>query len=317
MTSKKDTMPEKQKKDSTLRPLRTPVFALIGLLICIGPSGAQNDDHPLISKYPESILSRKEVKDFDEYRLIDRVDKEFKPQSRILEGKVTRLFYQSPRGRSTLEIFKNYESALVRADLEVLFKCENKECGPAYAASSWNRESGITTKSGADCRYLAGRISSDQGTAYIAVMVGKNRHQVDIVEVKDMESGLVTVNAEALAADIERTGHVSVYGIYFDTGKSEIKSESKPAMDEIAKMLRQNASLNIYVVGHTDNAGSLGMNMTLSKKRANAVVQALVREYGISISRLSPEGVGPLAPQATNTTGDGRARNRRVELVAK
>jgi outer membrane protein OmpA-like peptidoglycan-associated protein len=130
-----------------------------------------------------------------------------------------------------------------------------------------------------------------------------------------METGLVTVNAEVLAEDIAKRGHVSVYGIYFDTGKADVKLESEPTLKEIARLLQQNPKLNLYVVGHTDNVGTLSSNMELSKLRAEAVVKVLISKHRIDTKRLHPVGVGPLAPVASNKTEEGRAKNRRVELV--
>ena len=130
-----------------------------------------------------------------------------------------------------------------------------------------------------------------------------------------METGLVTVNADALAKDIARAGHVAIYGIYFDTGKAKIKPKSEPTLKEIAKLLRQNPDLALYVVGHTDSRGGFDYNMDLSKRRAEAVVEALVSEYNINEERLHSYGVGFLAPTVSNETEEGRAKNRRVELV--
>jgi len=111
------------------------------------------------------------------------------------------------------------------------------------------------------------------------------------------------------------SGRVALYGIYFDTNKAEIKAESKPALDEIAKLLQKEAKLRLHVVGHTDNVGGYDANLLLSKRRAEAVVSALVKNYGIAATRLTANGVAYLAPVAVNTTEEGRAKNRRVELV--
>ncbi len=125
------------------------------------------------------------------------------------------------------------------------------------------------------------------------------------------------MKAKEMAEDISKTGHASIYGIYFDTGKSVIKPESKQAIDEIAKLLNAQPSLRLHVVGHTDNVGTLPSNMTLSKQRAEAVVNSLVNDHRIAAVRLIANGVGPLAPVASNAAEDGRAKNRRVELVAQ
>jgi len=84
---------------------------------------------------------------------------------------------------------------------------------------------------------------------------------------------------------------------------------------EIAKLLQQNPDLKVYVVGHTDNVGDANYNMDLSKRRAEAVVQTLVSQYGIQENRLKAMGVGLFAPISSNGTEEGRAKNRRVELV--
>lgn len=143
----------------------------------------------------------------------------------------------------------------------------------------------------------------------------ENWAEVVIVEMKPMDSGLVTVNAESLAGDITRTGHASVYGIYFDTGKADVKPESDAALKEIAKLLQKDAQLKLYVVGPTDNVGNLASNQDLSQRRADAVAQLLSAKYGVPPSRLRAIGDGPSAPVASNDSEEGRAKNRRVELV--
>ncbi len=125
----------------------------------------------------------------------------------------------------------------------------------------------------------------------------------------------VVASAELFQAGLKTSGHVEVPGIYFDTGKSELKPESDAALTEIARLLKANPALKVYVVGHTDNVASLDLNTRLSQARAEAVVQALVGKQGIAAGRLIGRGVGPLAPVASNESEDGRARNRRVELV--
>jgi len=126
---------------------------------------------------------------------------------------------------------------------------------------------------------------------------------------------LVAVNAASLEGGLARSGHVEVPGILFDFNKSDVKPESKPALDEVAKMLSANGSMQVWVVGHTDNVGTLEANMKLSEARAAAVAKFLVANYGINVARLKGCGVGPLAPVASNDGEEGRAQNRRVELV--
>jgi outer membrane protein OmpA-like peptidoglycan-associated protein len=123
------------------------------------------------------------------------------------------------------------------------------------------------------------------------------------------------VNADKMRLDIGKTGRVVLYGIHFDHDKAVVKPESKPALDEIAKLLRATPPLKLIVVGHTDDAGSFDYNMDLSRRRAKAIVDAPIADYRIAQKRLRNEGIGYLAPAASNDTEEGRALNRRVELV--
>jgi outer membrane protein OmpA-like peptidoglycan-associated protein len=130
-----------------------------------------------------------------------------------------------------------------------------------------------------------------------------------------MDNGMVTVDAAALAKGLQADGKIALYGIYFDSGKSELKPESKAQLDEMARLLQGSAALRVYIVGHTDNQGALDANLALSRARAQAVVDALVRSYKIDGRRLAAAGVASYAPVASNADDAGRARNRRVELV--
>lgn len=135
-----------------------------------------------------------------------------------------------------------------------------------------------------------------------------------IIEKAAMEQHIVA-DAASFGNDLKATGHAAVYGIYFDTGKSVLKPESEAALAEIAKLLKADAGLKVSVVGHTDNVGSMDSNMKLSQARAEAVVNALAGKYGIAAARLKSYGVASLAPVASNDKEEGRAKNRRVELV--
>lgn len=170
----------------------------------------------------------------------------------------------------------------------------------------------------------------DGGTQYVTLKVTKNdvevwalvegagngMYKLKIIEKQVMIQN-VSANAESLAGSIREIGKAAVYGIYFDTGKADIKPASEPAIAEIVKLLKANPGLKLYVVGHTDNVGAFDYNIKLSQARAAAVVGALVSKNGIAASRLTPFGSGPTAPVASNGTEEGRAKNRRVELVAQ
>lgn len=134
---------------------------------------------------------------------------------------------------------------------------------------------------------------------------------VTIVEKSLMEQ---VISAADISASIKATGHIALY-ILFDTGLATIKTESKPALEQIAAMLKKDPALKVYIVGHTDNQGNLESNMKLSLDRANAVVNELVTKYAVAANQMMPKGVASLSPVSTNDTEEGRKMNRRVELV--
>jgi outer membrane protein OmpA-like peptidoglycan-associated protein len=139
-------------------------------------------------------------------------------------------------------------------------------------------------------------------------------YSVSIIEKQTMSQDVVA-DASSMASSIKETGKVAVYGIYFDTGKSILKPESQPTLQEITKLLKADPDLKLYVVGHTDNTGTLDANMRLSMDRAVAVVNALVSQFSVNTARLKACGDGPTSPVASNENEKGRALNRRVELV--
>lgn len=151
---------------------------------------------------------------------------------------------------------------------------------------------------------------------WVLINAYPEEYHLRIIEKKLMEQDVVA-NADSMSQSINATGKVALYGIYFDFGKAVLKPESDPTLAEIVKLLQAGPNLKLYVVGHTDNVGTLDANLQLSRDRADAVVKALIGKYGIAASRLQPLGVGPAAPVESNKTEEGRAKNRRVELVAQ
>lgn len=165
-------------------------------------------------------------------------------------------------------------------------------------------------------QYATLKVVKSDREVWVMIEAGSNgMYKVNIVEKQLMRQDVVA-NAESLAGMIKETGKAAVYGIYFDTDKSEVKPESAPTIAEVVKLLNATPALKLYVVGHTDNVGGFDHNVKLSQSRAASVVNALVGK-GIVASRLVPFGAGPTSPAAANTTEEGRAKNRRVELVAQ
>ena len=197
---------------------------------------------------------------------------------------------------SRLEIFRNYENALKAAGGEIL-----------YADGDRSFTYRIERPSG---EYW-GQVGCGAGSAAAC-----DRIQHKIVRVAAMEQAVV-VSADQIRKSLADTGKVVFYGIYFDTDQATVKPESEPTLAEMAKFLRANAGAKVFIVGHTDMQGPLERNERLSRDRAAAVVAALASRHGIAKDRMTPAGVGPLAPLAANEAEAGRAKNRRVEMVLR
>jgi outer membrane protein OmpA-like peptidoglycan-associated protein len=248
-------------------------------------------DPALFTRMPHYFLAAEDSvidKAFDAYEF------QLKDGTQRVEGHHLRYEYSFDEAAGnmpgTLQIVRNYEAAARKIGGQIL----------------WD-----------DVRRATIKISKN-GQETWAFLEGFNEgrsYELHIVERGQMKQDVVA-DAAALGSGLKETGHVEVPGIFFDFGKSDVKPESEAALKEVAAMLGANPALKVWVVGHTDNVGSADGNMKLSEARAAAVVKALAQR-GIAPGQLAPHGAGPYAPVASNSTDDGRARNRRVELVAQ
>jgi len=250
------------------------------------PDASGCKDHALLSRIPDYWIEACTLRQFDAYDFAAGKGKMH------VEGQFTNIRYQPPANLSpkpsTLQVLRNVENAI-------------KKIGGTLQAADASKETFKLTKDGKE---LWIEVWADYTGKYI----------LTIVEKAAMEQQLVA-NADAFADGLKTTGHIAVEGILFETGKADLKPESNAAIGEVAKLLQGDPRLKLYVVGHTDNVGALDGNMKLSADRAQAVVQALVKTHGIAAARLKSFGAGPYAPVASNDAEDGRAKNRRVELV--
>ena len=225
---------------------------------------------------------------------------------------------------STLKVYENYKAALTKAGFNFISQCELETCGSSEQAKKLGSQlanSGNVYNWHSKPYYLLAKKAQANGNTYIALFIGGYENEVGlqqvILEEKAVQTGLVSVNADQLKQQIDADGKALIYGIYFDTGKADIKPESEPTLDAIAELLKRNSDLKLYVVGHTDDTGDMAANVTLSKQRADSVVAALVKDYQVATSRLVAQGVGPYAPASNNTSDAGKQKNRRVELVKR
>jgi OOP family OmpA-OmpF porin len=263
------------------------------LLLACGPVLAQEDvqgskDHPLFSRWPGYYIYVYQHKTFEAYAF------QLKDSKETVEGEWYYFRYWAKTGveaPSNLEVVRNYENAIRKAGGILL-----------YTEGTY---------------YTIGKIVKEGREIWVeARNGGSGEIDLRIVERQAMEQ-TIQGNAGSWLSDITTTGHAAVYGIYFDTDKADIKPESEPALAEMAKLLKNNPALNVFIVGHTDNTGTFEHNMKLSLDRATSVVNALVSKHAIAAARLKPYGVASLAPVASNKTEDGKAKNRRVELVER
>ncbi|NTW57241.1 MAG: OmpA family protein [Chlorobiaceae bacterium] len=337
-----------------MRHLRTILLLQFTLLLFCPDASRGADlpgskDSPLLRRFVGSEIVAYQAKRYDEFELQTSTFARYNLATRKREfvrpplrpaGKLTRIWYEAAGDTGSLEVYRNYLNELVSKGFVILYDSKRDP-----AAVNWTNylapfgSMDIQTNCSYYIFYAAEKTglcvasakkSRPEGDVYIqltAVEWGKNEPvykarrgayiAVDIIETQPMVQKMVTVTADEMSQSINATGKVSLYGIYFDTNRSDIKPESRPALQEIASLLKKQPILKLHVVGHTDNIGGFEFNMGLSKRRADAVVATLVKDFGIVPARLTANGVAYLAPVAPNTTEPGRAKNRRVELVPR
>lgn len=264
---------------------------------------------------------------------------------RKVEGRTHRSTYlhlnMGAGKRSTLEIARNYEMAFKEVGFQGIWSGGQAEIrnGPPqqyYAVPELDHQ--LVTTGLKDKRYFCMEKSGLFASVFIAARSWEHVMQensvanpwkqrvtipeeaviiqVDYVDTRPMEEKMVMVSAAEMSKSISSSGKVALYGIHFDFDKADLKPDSAPTLKEMASLLKAEPKLKVLVVGHTDNAGTFEFNEDLSKRRARAVVAELSNKHGIDASRLTPLGASFMAPVTTNGTEEGRALNRRVELVA-
>jgi outer membrane protein OmpA-like peptidoglycan-associated protein len=244
---------------------------------------------------PNFFISAAEDVEFDKYNFFNGKD------CTTVEGRKFKRTYSLKEGAqksSVIQVLRNYSNAIKSMGGTVIYEGMPQEAECAER-NGLNMVVGEAVKGGNE---LWVEVATLGGEDYYLTVVLKELMKQD-------------VTASSMFEALNRDGHIALY-INFDTGKSVIRDESKPIIDQIVQMMKSNPDLKIAVEGHTDNVGSPASNKTLSEARAKSVVSAIVGQ-GIAADRLSPAGYGQDKPIADNNTEEGRARNRRVELVKK
>jgi len=224
--------------------------------------------------------------DFDAHHFMARTDDE----EAVVEGKIVENNYAQPEDatpNSPLKVERNYQNALEAGGWTILYKSEGD----------------ITAKQVKDGKERWVELNANYGNSYT----------ITVAEKAGMQQSVVT--ADDMATALNRNGSISLH-INFDPGKSSIRPDSLPIIDQIVATMKRNGSLNLSVEGYTDNIGTPQSNIALSLARAKSVVTA-VTAAGVTSSRLTAVGHGQDNPVADNDTEDGRAQNRRVVLIKK
>jgi outer membrane protein OmpA-like peptidoglycan-associated protein len=159
------------------------------------------------------------------------------------------------------------------------------------------------------------RLERDGRTIWLKIASQQTEVEVTAIDEKPFAASIQPPTADAMKAALDKDGHVALY-VNFDFNKATLRPDAKPVIDQVAALLKNDAALKLEVDGYTDNVGADDYNVKLSQARAAAVVAALKTE-GADVSRLSSNGFGPANPIADQSTAEGRAKNRRVELVKK
>lgn len=298
-----------------------------------------SSDHPIITRYPGSKILFYYQKEYNELQMPTAVINNGEAGNLLsAKGKHTSILYKGPEGRSTLEVFRNYEQAIQSAGGEILFSCEGKYApkgcdfykktyGLKFFSSVYRKrrtasDQYLYSEGGSnDQTFLTAKFDRGNTITYLEIgitgaFLGKGVDiQLEIVETSKMDGQLIT--AESIKEQLDKYGKIQIYTIFFATNSSTIEEGSNATLTAIADFLQQNPSYHLYVVGHTDDTGKFDHNFELSKKRADAVIESIDSLSTGVKSRLKPIGVGPVCPEGSNENEEGRTSNRRVELVKR
>ena len=276
------------------------ILAAAAILLSVTLAQAGEDvkgakDHPLLTRYPDSFITDYE-KNFNSVKFTTK-SADGKPQETAIEGQATqfRYYYNDPEKQpSPLQVIRNYQNAIKAIKGEVVFERLPKE-----------GDGGETTlKVTTNGKEIWIRVEPDIWSA------PTQSYKLAVVEVEAMAQ---VVSANAMLDALNKDGFIALY-INFDTNKSNLKADGEATVKEIVAMLKAAPTLKLSIEGHTDNVGTPAANQKLSEARAKAVMDAVVKA-GIDKSRLASKGLGQTTPIADNRTDDGKAKNRRVELV--
>jgi OmpA-OmpF porin, OOP family len=280
--------------------MKKMILPFLCYVFCANFGFAQNEDaegckdHPMFNRMPNYHITGCDLKDFDAHKFTVENSTEEGAKKETVEGRYYYYTYHLDEGSpeiSDLQVFRNFENALKKVNATFVGKVV--EPGNSYS-------------------FICAKVSKGNNETWIRIEAGSPEYFITIIEREVMGQ---VIQANDMLAALNTDGYIAL-DILFDTGKSTIKPESRAVVEEIYTLLKINTALKISIEGHTDNIGNAPENKKLSEARSEAVMDVLIAR-GISKERLSSVGWGQEKPVADNRTEEGRAKNRRVEIVKK
>jgi OOP family OmpA-OmpF porin len=299
------------------------------------PDVEGSSDHSEFGRYPGAFIVGYSQEEFGHHQFLTGPLRG-RNLEKVLDadGKFTRILYAAPAERSPYEVFLNYKQALSNDGFEILYsfgESGRSQRGRILASvllppekrlrnHLWARRA-FTPAS--DVYYLSAR--SRNGNT-VALMVGRCTYKnipisdrpvalLEVVEGTPLDQGLEVATAEKLYKTMEQDGSVNIdSSVLFDFDRAELKPEAASVLEEVSQVFRAHRDVKMIIIGHTDAKGKPQYNHRLSVRRAQAVKDSLVNDFGVSATRLDTQGLGPDRPVANNETESGRALNRRVEF---
>ncbi len=272
------------------------IMLAFGLLAIGEPAFAlsKTEEHPVIRPMPMSqlVVAQSRVRNYASHQF--RVQKGKKSEKIEKKGTYWHLRYVIKDAKGSInrnvsreEIVQNYKEAALEKGGRILY-----EVGYLLTFTLTRMDGGMT---------------------WAFLSAGDGSYNLYIIDEAAFRKQLM-FDAEELKKALDEEGHVAVYGIYFDIDRAVLKLGAEKVLVEMVKLMKNNPKLKIEIQGHTDNTGEAHHNLDLSTRRAETVRKFLLA-YGVEAARVLSRGYGEEKPVASNDTEEGRALNRRVELI--
>ena len=295
--------------------------ALAAVMVCSTPARPAGGDSP-VPNFPEAKQTKRSVKALESYWI--PVGKLFgdgqAEKVEVVEGRWTHTSYTTPAKRSVVEIGRHYDQGLRNEGFEIVYSCRDGDCG-----TGGRKTNGDWWDPNFMRRYIVGRQARPEGDLWVCVHAqakGPNlpaQLELDVIQAKPEprveEVKPDETDAGWLESELVERGHVAVRGVSFDPKKLTVLPESQPVLQAISQLMARDPRRKLLVVVHSDGATDVAASVQRSRKQAGALVTTMVKKFSVPAARVRGEGVGPLAPLTTNATQEGRATNRRIELV--